>query len=139
MDSKRAKKFYFEFFLFYSSEYFTGRRWLNPYIFDCVDMICCGMWFQIENVMKQGRQALLAGESRTVSLHKEYTPLRKELNDLRKEVNLDAVAESEIDDLDLSSIKYVSSYSKQLLHLMIFGIFKAIFTLSFTTNVCFKI
>lgn len=59
----------------------------------------------IENVMKQGRQALLAGESRTVSLHKEYTPLRKELNDLRKEVNLDAVAESEIDDLDLSSIK----------------------------------
>ena len=55
--------------------------------------------------MKQGQEAILSAESRSVSLYKEYEPLKTELNSLRLEVGLDALSDDpELELLQVSTL-----------------------------------
>ena len=55
--------------------------------------------------MKQGQEAILSAESRSVSLYKEYEPLKTKLNSLRLEVGIDALSDDpELELLQVSTL-----------------------------------
>lgn len=70
----------------------------------------------MESVIKQGQEAVSMAESRSLSLYKDYEPLKVELNSLRKEVGLEPVHDdAELDKLDVPALTQTGSYSRYAL------------------------